>query len=102
MIRQRNKTLVRPDTQFWIIDRNFERVPPGSEVEICGNNQYSGIFGTFVDKTTNFTLKSKTGFVLATSNDIEDLAILIVENEWYAQGPEPLLKILDILSEITK
>jgi hypothetical protein len=89
--------LLRPDTQFWIIKRNFSRVPPGSEVEICNSNSQLVTFGTFKG-AVNLTLKSKTGFVIATSNDIEDLALLIVENEWYADGPEQLLAAIDVLT----
>lgn len=91
---------MRSSTQFWVINRNVTRVPPGSEVEVCGcNNQFSGIFGAFKDQTQGLALRSKTGFVIATSLDIEDLAILIVENEWYVQGPESLLATLDLLTE---
>ena len=94
-----DRVLLRPDTQYWVVKRNLNRVPPGSEVEVVGcNSQLVGTFGTFDDRTGDFAIRSKTGFVVATSRDIEDLAILIVENEWYVQGPEQLLKILDILA----
>jgi hypothetical protein len=93
-----DKVLVRPDTQHWIIKRNLARVSPGSEVEIhtCGY-VLSGAFGAFKG-SVDLALKSKTGFVIATSKDIEDLALLIVENDWYAEGPESLLAAIDILS----
>jgi hypothetical protein len=92
-----DRILVRSNTKFWVIKRNLGRVPPGSEVEVCTCNELSGIFGTFKENI-DWTLKSKTGFVIATSRDIEDLAILIVENEWYIQGPEQLLVAIDLLS----
>lgn len=92
-----NRTLIRSDTQFWVIKRNVDRVPRGSEVEICScNDQLIGSFGMFKDDSAKMMLRSKTGFVVATSIDIEDLALLIVENEWYAAGPESLLTILDL------
>lgn len=94
---RKNRTLIRSATQFWIIERNIDRVPCGSEVEVCScNDQLIGSFGTFKDDSVKMMLRSKTGFVMATSTDIEDLALLIIENEWYVTGPESLLKILDI------
>jgi hypothetical protein len=89
--------LVRPETSFYIIERNIERVSPGSEVEIYSPNQLDGVFGTFKEKTT-LILRSKSGFVIASSQDIEDLAILVVEYDWFANGPEILLKAMDVLS----
>jgi len=99
-----DSVLVRPDTNFRILKRNLSRVPAGSEVEIHTCNEVggalSGIYGTFNDgKKSDWMLRSKTGFVVATSKDIEDLAILIFENEWYAQGPESLLDLLGLLAE---
>jgi hypothetical protein len=74
-------------------------VPPGSEVEVCPcGAKLLGTYGVFKDDAIDLSLKSKTGFVVATSTDIEDLAILIVENEWYAEGPEPLLAAIEMLS----
>ena len=97
-----DRVLARPDTQFWVIQRNVDRIPPGSEVEIIGcNGKLAGVFGTFKDEKQSLALKSKTGFIIATSLDVEDLAILIVENEWYVQGPESLLATLDLLAEPT-
>ena len=96
--RPADRILVRQDTKFWVIKRNLTRVPSGSEVEVSTHNEISGVFGTFKEKT-DWILKSKTGFVIATSLDIEDLAILIVENEWYVQGPELLLVALNVLAD---
>ena len=93
-----DRILVRQDTKFWVLKRNIGRVPPGSEVEVCTCNELSGVFGTFKEKI-DWTLKSKTGFVIATSLDIDDLAIMIVENEWYVQGPESLLATLSLLTD---
>lgn len=77
----------------------MNRVPPGSEVEICECNVgLSGEYGRFKGEKIDLALRSKTGFILATSTDIEDLAILVVENEWYAQGPERLLAAIDVLN----
>jgi len=93
-----DRILIRPDTKFWVLKRNVARVPSGSEVEICTCNELSGIFGTFKEKI-DWALRSKTGFIIATSRDVEDLAIMIVENEWYAQGPESLLITLSLLAD---
>ncbi len=92
-----DRILIRPDTKFWVLKRNLDRVPPGSEVEIyvCGH-ELTGAFGTFKE-SRDLALKSKTGFVIATSRDIEDLALLVVENDWYAEGPESLLAAISIL-----
>jgi len=96
--RQNDKVRIRTDTNFWVLKRNVARVPPGSEVEVNMCNETSGIYGTFKG-SIDWILKSKTGFVIATSRDIEDIAILIFENEWYITGPESLLAILDILAD---
>jgi hypothetical protein len=86
--------LVRPDTKHWILKRNIDRVPPGSKVAVVGcNNQFTGIFGTFKGQKEDLALRSETGFIIAISQDIEDLAILISENDWYVDGPA----ILDLL-----
>ena len=99
--RPEDRVLVRPATRHWILKRNLQRVPPGSEVEIYTCNVgLSGTYGRFKGETVDLALRSKTGFIIATSTDIEDLAILVVENEWYAQGPEPLLAAMDLLNEV--
>lgn len=99
--RAADKVLIRADTRYWIIKRNLSRVPPGSEVEICPcNDQFSGIFGKFKGETCDYMLRSKTGFVIAMSTDVEDLAILISENEWYVEGPEELLDLLNLLADV--
>lgn len=96
-----DRVLVRPKSQFWVIKRNVARVPPGSEVEIFNcNSQLTGILGTFKEEGQSLALRSKTGFIIATSTDIEDLAILIVENDWYAEGPESLLAAIDVLAKV--
>ena len=89
---------MRSATRHWVLKRNLQRVPPGSEVEIyiC-NVGLSGIHGRFRGEVVDLALRSKTGFIIATSTDIEDLAILVVENDWYAQGPESLLTAMEVL-----
>jgi len=92
-----NRQLVRPETSFYVIERNIARVPQGTEVEIYTPNQLSGTLGAFKEKTT-IILRSKTGFVIASSQDIEDLALLIAEHNWYADGPELLLTAINIVA----
>lgn len=97
--RPTDRVLVRPATRYWVLKRNLSRVPPGSEVEIYTCNVgLSGEYGTFKGEKVDLALRSKTGFIIATSTDIEDLAIMVVENDWYAQGPEQLLTAIDILN----
>ena len=97
--KPKDRVLVRPATRHWILKRNIARVPPGSEVEIhtC-SIKLSGDYGTFKGEVADLALRSKTGFIIATSTDIEDLAILVVENDWYAQAPESLLAAIDLLT----
>ena len=92
----RDRVLVRAASKYWVIKRNLDRVPPGSEVEIfpCGM-QLAGSYGKFKEEKTDWGLRSKSGFVIATSTDLEDFAILITEHEWYAHGPEELLTSID-------
>jgi len=87
-----DKIFIRTATKHYILKRNINRVPPGSEVEVVSTN-------TISDDSLVLVLKSKTGLIISGSTDIEDLAILIVENEWYAHGPEPLLVAIDMLTK---
>jgi hypothetical protein len=67
------------------------------ELIACGQ-QLQGIFGVFKNDAPS-ALRTTTGFIVAFSDDIEDLALLIVEREWYIAGPESILAAIGILEK---
>ena len=79
--RPPDKTMVRKDTNHYVLKRNIARTPPGSVVELvrCSDG-YTGILGAFTGDADH-AIRSG-GLIIAYSRDIEDLVILIFEHQW--------------------
>ncbi len=97
--RPQDRKLEREDTCFWTIGRNIQRTPTGLSMELdtCGQ-QLFGSEGVF-EGGTNYMLRAvESKLVLATSYDLGDLAILIIEKGWMVSGPKTLLDLMDVIA----
>lgn len=96
--RPEDRQIMRLESSYVVLRRNIDRTPPGSEVELvdCGQ-KLQGTLGVFQNGRTTKALRTTAGFIVAFSDDIEDLALLIVEHEWYIAGPEAILAAIDLL-----
>lgn len=98
--RPEDRQVVRSASNYVVLRRNLGRTPAGSEVELvdCGQ-KLQGTLGVFQNSKTTRALRTTAGFIVAFSDDIEDLALLIVEREWCIAGPEAILTAIDLLGE---
>lgn len=96
--RPEDRQIMRLESNYVVLQRNLDRAPPGSEVELvdCGQ-KLQGTMGVFKNGRVTKALRTTSGFVVAFSDDIEDFALLIVEREWYIAGPEAILVAIDLL-----
>jgi len=98
--RPEDRQIVRLESNYMVLRRNLRRAPPGSEVELvdCGQ-KLQGTMGVFQNGRTTKALRTTSGFIVAFSDDIEDLALLVVECEWYIAGPESILEVISLLEK---
>jgi len=98
--RPEDRQIVRLASNYVVLRRNLGRAPPGSEVELvdCGQ-KLQGTMGVFQNGRITKALRTTSGFIVAFSDDIEDLALLVVECEWYIAGPESILEVISLLEK---
>lgn len=84
--RANDKICANEKSNFLILNRNVRKTSAGSEVEMFTAN--SSFLGADQGESVTIGLRSKTGLVIATSRDRDDLIILIAECDWRIQDPE--------------
>ena len=59
-----------------------------------------GQYGVFKLDADGFMLRAaQTGFIIASSDDMEDLAILVTEHEWRIEGPDDFIEAVGSLCD---
>ena len=84
-----DKILMCKETNFHVLNRNVQRSPEGTEVEVVETNPgLRGIYGQLKAAGPTYALRSLPGFIIALSRDKDDLILLVVECGWRIRDPE--------------
>jgi len=87
--KQDNRTTLRKEVNFYVLDRNVKRSPAGIKVEIIVTNPgLKGSYGCLKTDSPTYALKSEHGFIIGFSRDKDDLILLIAEHGWLIDDPE--------------
>jgi len=99
--RPDDRVVQRKSTNFFVLNRNIKRTPAGAKVELLEQRgDLSGIHGTFKFSNGSFHLRAvATGLIIGSSRDRDDLAVLVAEHDWQADGPDDFVSSIEGLKE---
>lgn len=81
--RPNDRILVCKETNFHILNRNVNRSPENTEVEIVKTNPgLRGTHGQLKMEKPMYALRSLRGFIIGLSREKDDLILLIAEHGW--------------------